>query len=57
MMNKKTMFYAIGLLCMLAALAMYVIGKNSGHLSELKDFFWVPIPLGIILLITASKRN
>lgn len=45
----------LGLLCFVASGAMYMIGDNSSHLSELKDFFWVPLPLGVLLLILAFK--
>jgi hypothetical protein len=44
-------------LCFAAAVAMYFIGKDSSHLSELKDFFWVPIPLGIIALVLYYKNR
>lgn len=37
-------------LCIIASIAMYAIGSNSNHLSELKDFFWLPIPLAVICL-------
>jgi len=39
------------------AIGMYLIGDNSSHLSELKDFFWTPIPLGILSLIGAFKKK
>lgn len=54
----KIIFAVLCLICFAAAAAMYYVGSNSSHLSELKDFFWVPIPLGIIsLLITLKKQN
>jgi hypothetical protein len=56
-MNKKSLFLAIALLCIVASVAMYMIGKSSSHLSELKDFWWVPLPLGAISLFLANKRN
>jgi hypothetical protein len=56
-MNRKSLFYGLGLLCIIASIAMYLIGKNSSHLSELKDFWWVPLPLGAISLLLASKRS
>lgn len=42
------------LVCFVAAIAMYLIGSNSSHLSELKDYFWVPLIPGVTLL--ASLR-
>lgn len=56
-MNKKSLFYALALLCIVAAVAMYMIGKNSSHLSELKDFWWVLLPLAGITFLLASKRS
>ncbi|HPE82774.1 MAG: hypothetical protein KDC94_09715 [Aequorivita sp.] len=45
-------------LCLIASIVMYMVGKNSSHLSELKDFFWVPLPLAVIcLLIAFSKKK
>lgn len=46
----------LGVLCLAAAGAMYLIGDNSSHMSELKDFFWIPLPLGIILLLVGKKK-
>lgn len=45
-------------LCLIASLVMYLVGKSSGHLSELKDLFWVPLPLAAIcLLIVFTKKK
>ncbi len=54
---KKNLFLALSILCFVAAAAMYKIGNDSSHLSELKDFFWVPLPLGIICFIIYSKKQ
>lgn len=56
-MNKKTIYGALGVLCIAAAVAMYMIGKDSSHLSELKDFWWMPLPLGALLLLLASRTK
>ncbi|MBL0145498.1 MAG: hypothetical protein IPP48_06790 [Chitinophagaceae bacterium] len=56
-MNKKSLFSVLAVLCIVASVAMYMIGKNSSHLSELKDFWWMPLPLGAISLLLASKRS
>lgn len=47
----------IAVLAFLAAIIMYMVGSNSSHLSELKDFFWVPIPLAILSLIIAISKK
>ena len=55
-MNKKVL-NIVAVLSFAAAIGMYVVGSNNGHLTELKDFFWVPIPLGLIALIAAMKKG
>ena len=53
-MNKKAVFGAIGVLAVLAAIVMFFMGKNSSHLSELKDFWWYPLPLAVICFLVAA---
>jgi hypothetical protein len=55
-MNKKSLFYLLGVLCIAASAAMYFIGKNSSHLSELKDFWWMPLPLAALALLIANRK-
>lgn len=56
-MNKKTVFGILGVLALAASAGMYTVGKNSSHLSELKDFWWVPLPLGLICLLVAGSSG
>lgn len=56
-MNKKKRYSLLALLCIVAALIMYTVGKNSSHLSELYDYFWLPLPLGAIFLLLASRAK
>ena len=56
-MNKKSLFLTLGIVALIASVAMYMIGKDSSHLSELKDFFWVPLPLAAIFLLAASRAT
>jgi hypothetical protein len=44
-------------LCFLASIIMYQVGSTNGHLTELKDFFWVPLPLGVISLLAGFKQK
>ena len=53
-MNKKAVFGVIGVLAVIAAIVMYRAGKNSSHLSELKDFWWYPLPLAAICFLVAA---
>lgn len=54
---SKSLFTILGLLALIAAGAMYYVGKSSSHLSELKDFWWIPVPLGLLLLILGNKKK
>lgn len=56
-MNKKTVFTILGVLALAASAIMYKVGNSSSHLSELKDFWWIPLPLGILLLIAANASK
>ena len=44
-------------ICFIASVGMYVVGSNSGHLTELKDFFWAPLPLGVIFKVMSMKAK
>lgn len=54
---KRNAFFILGFLCVIASFAMYMVGKNSANLSELSDFWWIPLPLGAILLLVATKKK
>jgi len=45
----------VGGLALVASVGMYIIGSNSGHLSELEDFFWVPLPLAVLCFILGNR--
>jgi hypothetical protein len=55
-MNKKSLFYILGVLCLVASAAMYFIGKESSHLSELYEYFWIPLPLAALALLIANRK-
>lgn len=57
MKKKQVLFLILGLLCVGAAIAMYIIGNDSSKLSELKDYWWVPVPLGILAFGGAFKKK
>ncbi|MDC0230708.1 hypothetical protein OAK19_01990 [Aureispira] len=55
-MNKKQL-NIIARLAFIIAFGMFLVGSNSSHMSELKDFFWVPIPIALIALVAAMKKD
>jgi len=55
-MNKPVLFI-IAALCIIGAVTMYLIGSESSHLSELKDFWYLPLPLGLVALFAAVRKN
>lgn len=56
-MNRKSVFFLLGALCIAASIIMYLVGKNSSHLSELSDFWWIPMPLAALALLIANKKK
>ena len=54
---SKSVLTILGVLALIASAAMYYIGKSSSHLSELKDFWWIPLPLGILLLAVGNRKK
>ena len=56
-MNKKIFFGIVGLLAVIASIVMYRRGKNSSHLSELKNFWWYPLPLAVICFLIAGTKK
>ncbi len=53
-MNRKSVLNTVGLLAAAASAGMYMVGKNSSHLTELKDFFWVPLVVAVFCFIAAN---
>ena len=47
----------LGIIVTIAAFVMKYIGETSSHLSELKDFWYIPLPLGILLIALAFKKS
>lgn len=45
----KTTLIVLGFLALIASAGMFIVGSDSSHLSELKDYFWVPLPLAAVL--------
>jgi hypothetical protein len=54
-MCKKKVYYTLAGLAVAASITMYMVGSNSGHLTELKDFFWAPLPLALAFFLLGNK--
>ena len=52
-MNKKTVLVTVGLLAIVASIVMKVMGKDS-HLTELQDYWWIPLPIALICFLAAG---
>ncbi len=55
-MNKK-LFGILGFIAVIASIVMYRVGKSSSHMSELKDFWWYPLPLAVICFLIAGAKK
>jgi hypothetical protein len=53
---KKFLFPLAGL-CLLASVGMYQVGSSSSHLTELKDLFWMPLPLGLAAALAGLRAR
>lgn len=48
---------ALGITVLAIAGIMYYVGSTNSHLSELADTFWVPIPVGVLLILLGIKEK
>ncbi len=53
----KKIAIILSVLCLIASLVMYKVGNSSSHLSELADFWWVPLPLAILALLMGLRKT
>jgi hypothetical protein len=53
--NKKYALTVLGIIALVISGIMFQVGSTSSHLDELLEYFWLPIPLGILLLAWAKK--
>lgn len=53
---NKTLLLVLAVLALAASIGMKVMSKDSA-LTELEDFWWIPLPLALILLILANKKS
>lgn len=54
---NKSLLIIIAILAFGAAAVMYYIGSTSSRVDELLDFWFYPIPLGVIAIIGLMKKK
>ena len=54
---NKTILIIIGFVALIAAGAMRIVGGNSSHLSELRDYWWIPLPVALVCFLAAMKKK
>ena len=52
----RIFFIILGALCVISAAVMYSF-KVDSHLSELGDYWWVPLPLSVASIIVAARSR
>jgi uncharacterized membrane protein len=55
--NKMIVYVVLGVIALIVSAMMYITGMNNSNLTELLQYFWIPIPLGILLLVMAGKMK
>jgi|GEM_PF-745625 len=56
-MKKKIIMLLLGVIVLIASGGMYWLGNESSNLSELKDFWYMPLPLGVFLIIIGMNKG
>lgn len=56
-MSKGFLFILLGALAFIASGVMYWVGSENANLTELKDAWWVPAPLGVVLLMIGFGKT
>lgn len=52
----KVLLIILGVLAFAASAIMFYL-RNDSHLSELGDFWWMPLPLGGIAIALAMRKK
>jgi hypothetical protein len=55
-MKKGIVFISLGVICTVAAVVMKQVGESSDHLSELKDYYYVPLPLACVCIAVGIQH-
>ena len=54
---NKIVLVVIGFIFLIGAWVMRIVGGNSSHLSELREYWWIPLPLGLLCFLIAMKKK
>jgi hypothetical protein len=55
-MKNKKLITIIIFLCIIASIVMYRY-SNHGHFTELKNFWYIPLPLAALLIVGLFSSN
>ncbi len=53
----KNFFLILGILSVVASLTMYYVGNSNSALTELRDLFFIPLPLALISFIIVFTKS
>lgn len=56
-MSKPVVWTIVGVIALCASIWMYQEGQSNGHLEELQDFWFYPLPLAFIAFQIAYKQK
>jgi hypothetical protein len=56
-MNKKLVLSIVGILALTASIGMFVTGTTNDRLTELKQYWWIPLPLALICFVLANTTR
>jgi hypothetical protein len=54
---SKEAFKLIAYMAVVASIIMYSLGNNSRNLTELKDVWWLPLPVAAIFFLIGITRK
>ncbi|HYG49266.1 MAG TPA: hypothetical protein VD905_00110 [Flavobacteriales bacterium] len=47
-MQRGVIYIVLAAVCCLSAFVMYQVGSHNGHLTEFRDYYYVPLPLAVV---------
>lgn len=53
---NKTLLLVLAVIAIAASVGMKIMSKDSA-LTELEDFWWIPLPLALVFLVLANRKS